>query len=182
MEKIGIRQPEFKALNGLLKSARKDKNRSILHNLLVEDGAIHVTNGRMLIRLNKGAGLEPEPLKLAAGVYEILKTDISSKHLPAILSVEKIEGETPKMGQLLNAPVKSEIKSFDLHFEGDAQSLSLAIVKLYRAFKHPFNYEFLSILSPLDHGFRVSLLNGTLPALKLESDAVTALIMPFTMD
>lgn len=183
MEKLGIRQPEWKALNGLLKLSRKDKHRGILHHLLVEDGAIHATNGRMLIRLNKGKGLEPEPLKLPAGVYEVLKAGIEGKHLPALLSVEKIEGNSPSMGHLIGAGMNKDFKPFDLHLEDTPQGLSLAVVKLYRAFKQAFSIEFLRILAPLDHDLRAVLLNSASGAtLRLESDVVTALIMPFTIN
>lgn len=182
MLRFGLRQTEWKALNGLLKLSRKDKHRETLHHLLIRDGAVHVTNGRMLIRLDKGKGLEPEPLKLETGVYEILKVDIESKRLPALLSVEKIEGQPPEMDAVINAPVNKDFKPFDLRIEGNAQSLSSAVVRCYRAFKQAFSYEFLGILSPLEGTFKASLLSGTNPALKLESDALTALIMPFTLN
>lgn len=181
MEKIVIRQPEYKALLGLLKLARKEKDRVLLHHLLVENGAIHVTNGRMIIRLNKGVGLEPEPLKLSDGIYEILKADTTGKHSPAFLCVEKIEGTPPTMDVLINASA-ADFKPFNLYLERNAESLSTAVVKLYRAFKQAFNYQFLEILTPLEYALQVFLLqNGKITTLKLDSDAVTALIMPFTL-
>lgn len=180
MKKIMIRKPEFEALNKLLKIARKDRYREVLHNLLVEDGAVHATNGKMLIRLNKGVNSSPEPLE--SGVYEILKID-KLPRMPTIeVTINKIDGQPPAMSMIINAPVNKDFKSFTLHLDNTTQGITHAVIRIFKVFGHAFNYEFLNCLSSLDCNLYASLLNGTSPAVKLESDAVTALIMPFTID
>ena len=178
MKTLMIPKPELKALQAIMKRSKRGLQEALKH-LIIQEGAISATDGRILLRINK----EAVPVgDFKDGVYEILKVIKTSAHMPAELILSRREDLSgPKMETLFNAKTAKGPEPFPLKINAEPLTLTRAIIKLFDRFKEAYSYELLETLGPLDREFTVSIVTDS-GTLRLDNCNATALLMPFQLD
>jgi len=171
---------QARVLQNVLKIARKNKVRKTYHNIFILAGAVHATDGKMLVRLDTCE----ECAKLDDGLYEILKI-VKVRGLQdkfALLSVNKLDEASPLVDMLFNRPqVSGYVK---IVINKDKLMLTKTVIDVFTKLHLACNYMYFDALAQLDCVFTAHVIandihNKEMPILKLTSDGITILIMPF---
>ena len=178
METLTIPKEELKALQSIMKR-NKQGMREALRHLLIEDGALHATDGKVLLRI------DPEVVPaggLVSGVWEVLKVDKTRPRLPSEVTLSRLEAlQAPSLKVLLSQKTnKSAPAPFELPIDAEAITRSKAIITLFDRFRKAYSYELLGTLAPLDRSFEASLVDDR-GMLRLENCKATALVMAFDL-
>src|SRR3990167_281938 len=151
-------------INFVLKARSKDKNRSQLRYLKIDETGFCCTDGR---RLHLCTDLSILPNGLSAGLWDVIVSTNNITFIP-------VDETFPNYKDII--PVDNTVH-LTLNFNDESQSLSIAVSKIIKALNNKFtvNYEYLKDICNVNWDITFHKSSG---AMKFISNDMLVLIMP----